>query len=116
MPARNGALKGERFRKPATGFPAGRGHFCDGGVRDGRDPGPGENGLDLLGLAQGVGEESGDNTFFQGTAPKTGVQEDMPDFFSKEARSGSEVSPKLLAFGGVAALGVVALLGFVALS
>ena len=57
-----------------------------------------------------------DNTFFQGTAPKTGVQEDMPDFFSKEARSGSEVSPKLLAFGGVAALGVVALLGFVALS
>lgn len=40
----------------------------------------------------------------------------MPDFFSKEARSGSEVSPKLLAFGGVAVLGVVALLGFVALS
>ena len=48
-----------------------------------------------------------DNTFFQGTAPKTGVQEDMPDFFSKEARSGSEVSPKLLAFGGVAALGAL---------
>jgi len=32
---------------------------------DSRDPGPGENGLDLLGFAQGVGEESGDNTFFQ---------------------------------------------------
>ena len=57
-----------------------------------------------------------DNTFFQGTAPKTGVQADMPDFFSAEARSGSEVPPQLLAFGGVAAVGVVALLGFVALS
>ena len=57
-----------------------------------------------------------DNTFFQGTTPKTGVQADMPDFFSAEARSGSEAPPQLLAFGGVAALGVVALLGFVALS
>ena len=57
-----------------------------------------------------------DYTFFQGPAPKTSVQEDMPDFFSAEARSDSEVPPQLLAFGGVAALGVFALLGFVALS
>ena len=57
-----------------------------------------------------------DNTFFQSSAPKTGVQSDMPDFFSSEARSGAEVPPQLVAFGGVAALGVFALIGFVALS
>ena len=57
-----------------------------------------------------------DNTFFQTTAPKTGEQADMPDFFSAEARSGAEVPPQLLAFGGISALGVFALLVFIFVS
>ena len=57
-----------------------------------------------------------DNTFFQTTAPKTGEQADMPDFFSAEARSGAEVPPQLLAFGGISALGIFALLVFLVFS
>ena len=57
-----------------------------------------------------------DNTFFQAAAPKTGEQANMPDFFSAEARSGAEVPPQLLAFGGITALGVFALLVFLVLS
>ena len=57
-----------------------------------------------------------DNTFFQTAAPKTGEQADMPDFFSAEARSGAEVPPQLLAFGGISALGIFALLVFLVFS
>ena len=50
-------------------------------------------------------------TFFNGPTPKTGVQEDMPDFFSGDARADVEVPPQLLVFGGLAALLAVGVAG-----
>ena len=60
--------------------------------------------------------ETGTTALQSAAAPKTGEQANMPDFFSAEARSGAEVPPQLLAFGGITALGVFALLVFLVLS
>jgi len=54
--------------------------------------------------------------FFQGPTPKTGTQEDLPDFFSREARSDADVPVQLKVFGGIAATGALGLLAFVAIS
>eukprot|EP00325_Prymnesiales_sp_UTEX-LB-985_P034700 CAMPEP_0174736152 /NCGR_PEP_ID=MMETSP1094-20130205/66156_1 /TAXON_ID=156173 /ORGANISM="Chrysochromulina brevifilum, Strain UTEX LB 985" /LENGTH=142 /DNA_ID=CAMNT_0015939211 /DNA_START=80 /DNA_END=508 /DNA_ORIENTATION=- len=54
--------------------------------------------------------------FFQGPTPKTGTQEDMPDFFSADARADMEVPGQLKVFGGIAAAGVLAVGIFVLVS
>ena len=54
--------------------------------------------------------------FFQGPTPKTGVQEDLPDFFSADNAADIQIPPQLALFGGTAVVGALALVGFVALS
>jgi hypothetical protein len=55
-------------------------------------------------------EQGDDYLFFQGPAPKTAVQEDLPDFFSPENFEGMEVTKGQLLFTGtgLAAAGALA--------
>ena len=56
-------------------------------------------------------------TFFQGPTPKTGNQENLPSFFSTEARAEmTEIPQQLFLFGGVLAVGVTALTVFLVTS
>lgn len=66
MPRGQATVKYEGIGKLATGFAAGGGHFGYRWVREGRDPGLSEDGLDLLGLAQRIGQESWHGPFLKG--------------------------------------------------
>merc|ERR1719247_1577546 len=55
-------------------------------------------------------EEGSDYLFFQGPAPKTAIQDDLPSFFSAENFAGLEISPLqiVVTVTGVASFAAVA--------
>merc|ERR1719198_2134612 len=79
------------------GVPAGSGPF--GGSKT---PGSGEGWIGDQGKSEQVTkfEKGEDYLFFQGPAPKSAVQEDLPSFFSGDNFADMEISP--LFFGAVA--------------